>query len=77
MPHWVGYGFQRPEMHRIHHDHGRHRDDYGDIVLWDMLFGAWRNPRTWDGACGFTPEREERLTDMPRLRNVHRESGAP
>ena len=21
-PHWVGYVFQRPEMHRIHHEHG-------------------------------------------------------
>jgi len=77
MPHRVGYVFQRPEMHRIHHVHGRHRDDHGDIVSWDMLSGTWRNPRTWDGARGFTPEREERLTDMLRFRDVHREAGAP
>jgi sterol desaturase/sphingolipid hydroxylase (fatty acid hydroxylase superfamily) len=75
-PHWVGYVFQRPEMHRIHHEHGRHRDNYGDIVWWDMLFGTWRNPRTWNGACGFTPDREERLSDMLRFHDVHREPGA-
>lgn len=31
-PQWVGYVFQRPEMHRIHHQYGRHRNNYGDIV---------------------------------------------
>jgi len=75
-PHWVGYVFQRPEMHRIHHEHGQHRDNYGDIVWWDMLFGTWRNPPTWNGACGFAADREERLTDMLRFRDVHREPGA-
>ena len=77
MPHWVGCVFQRQEMHRIHHRHGEHRDNYGDIVLRDLPFGTWRNPRTRDGACGFTAGREERLTDMPRFRDVHREGGAP
>ena len=76
-PHWVGYVFQRPEMHRIHHEHGEHRDNYGDSVLRDMLFGTWCNPRTWDGACGFTAGREERLTEMLRFRDVDREGGAP
>jgi len=74
-PRWVGYVFQRPEMHRIHHEHGRHRHNYGDIVWWDMLFGTYRNPRTWGGRCGFDAECEERLVDMLRFRDVHRESG--
>ncbi|MBL8173945.1 MAG: sterol desaturase family protein, partial [Bryobacterales bacterium] len=38
-PHWIGYIFQRPEMHRIHHEYGRHENNYGDITWWDMLFG--------------------------------------
>jgi sterol desaturase/sphingolipid hydroxylase (fatty acid hydroxylase superfamily) len=72
-PRWVGYVFQRPEMHRIHHEHGRHRDNYGDIVWWDMLFGTWRNPPEWDGRCGFDPDLEERLAAMLAFRDVHRE----
>lgn len=71
-PHWVGYVFQRPEMHRIHHEHGRHRNNYGDIVWWDMLFGTYANPRTWDGRCGFEPDKEERLGQMLCYRDVHR-----
>lgn len=70
-PQWIGYVFQRPEMHRIHHEHGAHRYNYGDIVWWDMLFGTWRNPATWDGRCGFDAENEERLVDMLRFRDVH------
>ena len=70
-PRWIGYVFQRPEMHRIHHEYGAHRYNYGDIVWWDMLFGTWRNPATWDGRCGFDAAREERLVDMLRFRDVH------
>jgi sterol desaturase/sphingolipid hydroxylase (fatty acid hydroxylase superfamily) len=34
-------------MHRIHHQHGRHRNNYGDITGWDRLFGGYKNPRQW------------------------------
>lgn len=70
-PRWVGYVFQRPEMHRIHHRFDRHRNNYGDIVWWDMLFGTYENPAKWEHCCGFTPEREERLADMLLYRDVH------
>jgi len=70
-PRWVGYVFQRPEMHRIHHQHGRHRNNYGDIVWWDMLFGTYENPATWDAQCGFDDAREQRLGDMLCCRDVH------
>lgn len=70
-PRWVGYVFQRPEMHRIHHEHERHKNNYGDIVWWDMLFGTYENPETWEATCGFTPEKEERLLDMLLLKDVH------
>ncbi len=73
-PHWVGYFFQRPEMHRVHHRFNRHRNNYGDIVWWDMLFGTYENPRDWTHNCGFTAEREERLIDMLRYRDVHAEN---
>jgi sterol desaturase/sphingolipid hydroxylase (fatty acid hydroxylase superfamily) len=71
-PRWVGFVFQRPEMHRIHHQHGRHRNNYGDTPWWDMLFGSHENPRTFDATCGFDDAREQRLGDMLRWRDVHR-----
>ncbi|MGH8528349.1 MAG: sterol desaturase family protein [Nevskiales bacterium] len=70
-PHWVGYFFQRPEMHRIHHEYRRHRNNYGDISWWDMLFGTYENPRTWDDRCGFDDALEQRLFDMLMYRDVH------
>jgi sterol desaturase/sphingolipid hydroxylase (fatty acid hydroxylase superfamily) len=71
-PQWVGYLFQRPEMHRIHHEKDKHRNNYGDIVWWDMLFGTYQNPPTWDGECGFTEEREQQLGAMLAFQDVHR-----
>lgn len=70
-PRWVGWFFQRPEMHRIHHQHGRHRNNYGDIVWWDWLFGTYENPAVFEDRCGFDPELEERLADMLCWRDVH------
>lgn len=70
-PYWVGYVFQRPEMHCIHHEYGRHRNNYGDIAWWDMLFGTWENPRAWNGRCGFDAEREEALSTMLAFHDVH------
>ena len=72
-PHWVGYVFQRPEMHRIHHEFSHHSNNYGDIIWWDMLFGTYDNPKTWEGRCGYEDEREQRLLDMLRFRDVHEE----
>jgi len=71
-PRWVGLFFQRPEMHRIHHEHGRHRNNYGDITWWDMLFGTYENPARFTASCGFDAVREQRLGDMLRWRDVHR-----
>ena len=71
-PRWVGWFFQRPEMHRIHHELGRHRNNYGDLPCWDMLFGTYENPARFAASCGFDGGREQRLGDMLRWRDVHR-----
>lgn len=70
-PYVWGYVFQRPEMHRIHHERGKHRSNYADLPVWDMLFGTYVNPRDGDVACGFAPPREERFADMLVGRNVN------
>lgn len=70
-PRWLGWFFQRPEMHRIHHQPGTEHLNYCDIPLWDMLFGSYVNPERFEGQCGFDPAREERLGDMLRFVDVH------
>ncbi len=72
-PKWIGYIFQRPEMHRIHHEYNKHTSNYGDIVWWDMLFGTYSNPKEFTASCGFDAEKEQRLLDMLRFKDVHRQ----
>ena len=72
-PRWIGYIFQRPEMHRIHHEFNQHKNNYGDIVWWDMLFGTYDNPKKWNKTCGFIPEKEEQLLNMLAYKDVHKE----
>jgi sterol desaturase/sphingolipid hydroxylase (fatty acid hydroxylase superfamily) len=71
-PRWIGYFFQRPEMHRIHHQHQRHKNNYGDIVWWDMLFGTYENPKEFLYTCGFDDEKEQQLGDMLLYKDVHK-----
>jgi sterol desaturase/sphingolipid hydroxylase (fatty acid hydroxylase superfamily) len=71
-PRWVGYIFQRPEMHRIHHQYQRHKNNYGDIPWWDMLFGTYENPADWTLTCGFDDEKEQDLAGMLAYRDVHK-----
>jgi sterol desaturase/sphingolipid hydroxylase (fatty acid hydroxylase superfamily) len=72
-PQWIGYIFQRPEMHRIHHEYNKHTNNYGDIVWWDMLFGTYENPKEFKTSCGFDNEKEQRLLDMLKFKDVHKE----
>jgi sterol desaturase/sphingolipid hydroxylase (fatty acid hydroxylase superfamily) len=62
-PRWLGFVFQRPEMHCVHHREGSHTHNYGDLPIWDMLFGTFDNPARFDGQCGFG-DKEHRLAEM-------------
>jgi sterol desaturase/sphingolipid hydroxylase (fatty acid hydroxylase superfamily) len=70
-PRCVGFFFQRPEMHRIHHQYQRHKNNYGDITWWDMLFGTYENPPEWSDRCGFDDAQEQKLPSMLAYRDVH------
>ncbi len=71
-PPWLGYFIQRPEMHRVHHERGRHTGNFGDLPVWDLLFGTFRNPaRGEEVPCGFKDGREQRIADMLCFRNVN------
>jgi sterol desaturase/sphingolipid hydroxylase (fatty acid hydroxylase superfamily) len=60
-PRWLGYFIQRPENHALHHERGVHAYNYGDIPLWDMVFGTFRNPASWDEEAGFYDGASARL----------------
>lgn len=70
-PHVMGYFFQRPEMHRIHHQKSKHYNNFSDLPFWDMLFGTFENPKEMNSNCGFKTERESRLLDMLTFKNVN------
>jgi sterol desaturase/sphingolipid hydroxylase (fatty acid hydroxylase superfamily) len=76
-PRWLGYLIQRPEMHRVHHARGAHRFNYGDLPIWDLLFGTFHNPADFDEPCGFEPDKEVALGPMLLLRDVHQGAPAP
>lgn len=63
-PVWLGYIIQRPEAHCIHHLSGVHAYNYGDIPLWDIIFGTYRNVESFNGVCGFGAENENRFIAM-------------
>ena len=71
-PHWVGYFFQRPEMHKIHHKEGVHYNNFSDLPLWDILFGTYENPKNKeDDACGFSNCKERKFIKILSFRNVN------
>ena len=49
-------------MHRIHHERGRHQNNYG-LPIWDMLFATYENSSR-KVECGFEMESEKKLTAM-------------
>jgi len=63
-PRWVGYVFQTPQMHRLHHKSGFHAQNYSDIVFWDMMFGTYENTKEEIEHCGFTKQKEKKLLEM-------------
>ncbi|HET7540089.1 MAG TPA: sterol desaturase family protein [Polyangiaceae bacterium] len=63
-PVWLGYLVQRPESHSLHHARGYHADNYGNLALWDMVFGTFANPQQFVADAGFYDGASERVWDM-------------
>ena len=63
-PHWLGYIIQRPESHCVHHEEGLHAYNYGDLPLFDWMFGTLRNPPAWEKTCGLGARNEPRIAEM-------------
>jgi len=70
-PRWLGWLIQRPEMHRVHHAHGHHAQNYG-LPIWDALFGTLNNPAEGPDLCGFDEDKSAQVHAMLLGRDVHR-----
>jgi len=70
-PYWLGYLIQRPEMHRVHHKHMHHSQNYG-LAIWDLLFGTFSNPKEYVQNVGFDEARKNRIYDMLKNKDVYK-----
>ena len=70
-PVWWGYIVQRPESHSLHHARGHHADNYGNLALWDLVFGTFRNPARFAEVAGFYDEASARVGDMLLGRDIN------
>lgn len=69
-PVWLGYIVQRPEAHALHHAKGIHAYNYSDISIYDILFGSWKNPKSFEHENGFYHGASSRVMDMLLFRDV-------
>jgi sterol desaturase/sphingolipid hydroxylase (fatty acid hydroxylase superfamily) len=74
-PRLLGYLIQRPESHGLHHEHGVHARNYGDLPIWDLLFGTFSNPPRFTGEVGFEPGAHRRVGAMLAGREVSQGTG--
>lgn len=69
-PRFIGYVVQRPEGHSVHHQRGLHAYNYGNLALWDQVFGTYRNPDGFSELAGFYDGASSRVSDMLLARDV-------
>lgn len=76
-PAWLGYVIQRPEAHCLHHQRDVHAWNYGDLPIWDIMLGTWRNPKDFEGAVGFDKPATGRFGAMLAFADVNAPASGP
>ena len=71
-PAWSGWIIQRPEAHMLHHERDVHARNFGDMPLWDRMFGTYAAPVERTVELGFKPERSRRWLAMVLMVDVNR-----
>lgn len=72
-PQWLGYIIQRPESHTIHHARGIHAHNYSDLPIWDIVFGTFVNPPSYQNDTGFFQGSTDKVKEMLLFRDVNKE----
>lgn len=70
-PRWVRFFIQTPELHSIHHAYDVHRHNYGDLPLWDRIFGTYADATAFTPRCGFPEGAEQQLGRMLAFQDVY------
>lgn len=74
-PRWLGFFVQRPESHSLHHAKGIHKYNYADLPIIDMIFGTFKNPRSFEKETGFYLGASNRIWDMLSFKDItHRKA---
>lgn len=69
-PQWMGYIFQRPESHSLHHEKNIHAYNYSDLPIFDILFGTFKNPKDFSVDTGFYNGASSRIREMILFKDV-------
>ncbi len=70
-PQWMGYIFQRPESHSMHHAKGIHAYNYSDLPLFDIILGTFRNPSEFSKETGFYLGASNKISDMILFKDIN------
>lgn len=70
-PKWLKYIIQTPELHSIHHQLNVHKYNYGDIPIWDKLFGTYKDTNTFAEKCGFPNNNERKIWKILTFKDVY------
>lgn len=71
-PQWMGYIFQRPESHSLHHAKGVHAYNYSDLPLYDIILGTFNNPKEFASETGFYTGASSRIGDMLLFKDINK-----
>jgi sterol desaturase/sphingolipid hydroxylase (fatty acid hydroxylase superfamily) len=69
-PRWLGYIIQRPESHSVHHEKGVHAYNYSDLPIFDIVFGTFKNPKSYSQEIGFYDGASTRMKDILLFQDV-------
>lgn len=72
-PQWMGYIFQRPESHSLHHAKGVHAFNYSDLPLFDILFGTFKNPKEFSAETGFYFGASSKIGEMIVFKDINKD----
>ena len=70
-PKWLRFFIQTPELHSIHHQLDVHNYNFGDIPLWDRLFGTYKDTTEFVEKCGFPKDKENKLWKMLTFKDIY------
>ena len=73
--HWIVRSLKIPRVNlwwrRWLQRRGTAVGNYGDLPLWDLLFGTFRNPRDFAGEVGFDSPADRRFAKMLAFADVN------